>query len=98
MTDDERKVAEIEARVRPSICDTYGSKGATVEGRILKEDFDYLLTSRLAWRSTSKMYSSLANLTANEENAALQKALEEMTAELIAAQDELDRLRAQSLN
>ncbi len=42
MTDAERLQA-IESRVRRTICDTYGPKGRTVEGRILKADFDTLL-------------------------------------------------------
>lgn len=36
-------VAEIEARVRPTICPTFGSKGESIEGRISQVDFDSIV-------------------------------------------------------
>lgn len=42
MTDAER-LQGIESRVRRTICHTYGPEGHTLEGRILKADFDALL-------------------------------------------------------
>lgn len=95
MSEDEKKVAEIEARVRPTICHTVGSKGISIEGRISKDDFEYLLASWRAWKCTSKTYSSLANLTANEENEALAKALSQEIADHMKALDEIDALKAQ---
>lgn len=37
------KIDEIEARVRPTICSTYGRHGMTTEGRILEADFHELM-------------------------------------------------------
>jgi hypothetical protein len=38
-------IAAIEARVRPTICQTYSTgRAPTVEGRISEDDFDVLLT------------------------------------------------------
>lgn len=34
----------IEQRVRPTICQTFSTRGATVEGRISEDDFDTLLS------------------------------------------------------
>lgn len=54
-TPDEARIRTIEQRVRRSICETYKSDGTmTVEGRILKEDFDYLMSSLFAWKFTAK--------------------------------------------
>ncbi len=50
MTDDEQRIAEIEARVRLSMCNSD-------EGRISKTDFEALLDSRLAWKFTAKCFS-----------------------------------------
>lgn len=36
-------VSEIEARVRPTICPTFGSKGESIEGRISQADFDAIV-------------------------------------------------------
>jgi hypothetical protein len=47
MTDDEIRIAEIEARVRLSMCNSD-------EGCISKDDFETLLNSRLAWKFTAK--------------------------------------------
>lgn len=33
---------QIEARVRPTVCDTYSSRGMTREGRISEDDLDTL--------------------------------------------------------
>ncbi len=45
----------IEARVRPTICETYSSDGQmTVEGRILKTDFEALLDLLGRVRSTER--------------------------------------------
>lgn len=57
-TPDEARIKEIEHRVRRSICETYSSNGTmTVEGRILKEDFEYLMASLFAWKFTAKCFS-----------------------------------------
>lgn len=41
---DAERLQQIEKRVRPTIGETYNSRGGmTIEGRILKEDFDWLL-------------------------------------------------------
>ena len=37
------RVSEIASRIRPTICETYGTNGMTVEGRILVEDFNELM-------------------------------------------------------
>jgi len=50
MTDDERRIAEIEARVSLSMRDND-------EGLISREDFETLLNSRLAWKHTAKCFS-----------------------------------------
>lgn len=51
MTDDERRIAEIEARVFLSMRDAD-------EGVISKDDFKTLLNSRLAWKFTAKCFSA----------------------------------------
>lgn len=62
MTPDETRIAEIEARVRPTICETWSAPGrCSIEGRITKEDFETLLASRLAWRFTSKCFAQEGN-------------------------------------
>lgn len=45
MADEPSFLDEIEARVRPTICQTFSGRGATVEGRISEDDFDFLLTT-----------------------------------------------------
>lgn len=52
MTDDERIIAEIEARVRGTFED-----GMT-HGRISRQDLVALLNSRLAWKHTAKCFSA----------------------------------------
>ena len=39
----EQLVSEIEARVRPTICPTFGAKGESIEGRISVVDFDTIV-------------------------------------------------------
>jgi hypothetical protein len=56
VTPDETRIKAIEQRVRRSICETYNSEGGmTIEGRVLKEDFDYLMASLYAWKFTAKI-------------------------------------------
>lgn len=38
-----RTIANIERRVRPTICPTHGMFGTTIEGRISQDDFDTLV-------------------------------------------------------
>lgn len=52
MTNDERIIAEVEARVRGTFED-----GMTF-GQITRADFDSLLNSRLAWKHTAKCFSA----------------------------------------
>ncbi len=52
MTDDERRAAEVEERV-------YATKAAGDEYlRISRDDFKWLLASRLAWKYTAKCYAT----------------------------------------
>lgn len=60
MTEDERRIAGIEARVFLSMRDTD-------EGRISKDDFKTLLNSRLAWKYTAKCYAVADGQDANKE-------------------------------
>lgn len=53
MTDAER-LQEIEGRVRQTICDTWGSNGHTIEGRILQDDFDALLSMLYSIRASER--------------------------------------------
>lgn len=95
MTDDERRVKEIEKRVRDTICETFDSSGnQTVEGRISQDDFAALLASRLSWRLVAKMKEKTENISSSDMNVALDKALDSTTAELIKAQDEIEVLTA----
>ena len=68
MTPDEKRIAEIEAKVRPTICPTFscwrGEK--TIEGRITLADFNYLISSLTAWKFVAKMNGDLAKLTPDE--------------------------------
>ncbi len=86
MSNDEHRIAEIEARVRK----TFNTAG---KGRISREDFEYLLTSRTSWRLTAKHSSSLAQMTPTEQCEVLQKALEAEIAAHLRTQDELEKLR-----
>jgi hypothetical protein len=95
MTDDEQRVQEIERRVRASICSTYDSSGnMTIEGRISKDDFEMLLSSRLAWRVIAKQKDKWQNLPSEGRNRALDEALEATTADLIQAHEEIEALTA----
>lgn len=55
-TPDEARIKAIEERVRSTICPTFNSRGGeTIEGRISKEDFDYLMAALFAWKFTAKI-------------------------------------------
>lgn len=61
MTDDELRIAKIEARVRLSIAsrEATPATGSIDGGIISKEDFETLLNSRLAWKFTAKCYAAV---------------------------------------
>lgn len=94
MMDDRKRIAEITERVRKTICPTFSSDGKeSIEGRITRDDFDTLLTSRLAWKLVADHNGKLASLTPTEQTAALEKALESTMADWLRALDELDTLK-----
>lgn len=80
MTPDEKRAAEIEARVKATFVDGIGS--------ISESDFKELCASRLAWRFTAKCFS-VPN-QADLEQEALEGAIERMGwPEIHAFQDEM---------
>lgn len=81
LTDDEQRVQEIEGRVRAS-------------GVISMEDFNHLLASRMSWRIIAKQKDKWENMSSEERNKALDKALEDTTADLINAHEEIQALTA----
>jgi hypothetical protein len=51
MTEDEKRLAEVEARVLETFA-------GTDEGRISRADFEFLLNSRQAWKFTAKCFAA----------------------------------------
>lgn len=93
MTDDERKISEIKQRVESSICPTFDGLEERIEGRISKDDFDYLLASHTSWKIVAKHSTQLAGLSTLEENKVLQDALQDCANDWLKALDELDILK-----
>lgn len=66
LSDADKIVAYIEARVRPTICPTYSSAGTqSIEGRITRDDFDHLIGLVQSLRaSQAKVVEALRSLVA----------------------------------
>lgn len=93
-TPDERRIEEIEHRVRSTICPVFSLDGKhSIEGRITEADFNTLLASHTAWKITAKQALQLANMTVSERERVSDAALDSLAADYIAALDEIDRLR-----
>ena len=91
---DEKRISEIDARVRATICPTFTADGgSSIEGRISKEDFEYLMCSLIAWRLLAKHNGSLADMTAEQFRDTLEKALEAEIDAHMKTREELEQLK-----
>jgi hypothetical protein len=69
------ELIQVEERIRPTICPTFGAKGETIEGRISNDDFSSLILARLMLTAQHEtLMKALAYFETLHENEAARQA------------------------